>query len=550
MSGSRRYTNRGNGRPQQRERITLYPPPRQVPATYTTQNIFNISQSFMAANRYDELLRLIEELKLVRRAIMCVKRKVPTQEIDTVLVNSIMNSVTTEPLPSFMMASQRCPTDNRMFNSEDWTLIYYGMLPNDHQISFTVDSFNAFVEIYSNIMLAVNGINRERIIKSNEVLASKEIRRLDSDDPNYEKNKAAITRKYNLISQNEYEKYKDENVWKYVDSYRDYFKTHDPSDLSDPMTCRIWSMITLDPTICGIDDYVADVIVDKKILYIRYADEYDTPIYWRLINALKEKFFNEFPDYTDESCTEEMFEKWKVVNKYREILLRLILFKMSKRAHENMIEFIHNMRTILETDEVEYVPYSKSTSAAYHKINLESSRGTWKIRSILNKLNDSNFECMSSMLMNMFAPEDVIPLCIESGRVSLDVDSYFVKTLSKVASGHTELVTSTIESVDPKDTDTIEPYWIFYASLVYRGLIREHETIDAILTHALESCTNGEMAGYCLSAFAKCHTITVEKFRKIRERMIQLCNEFIGSHRGMIKFKVMDALELVEQTQG
>ena len=550
MQGYRRYPNNRNQNDNNRRRNgkfpryekKSFPPPEQIPAFITTQNLYNLCQSFILNNDYINLNYVMEVLKIVRRAIM----RIPcdnTYSIDVDMIHRIEDApLITNQLPRFMVASQMLPTTNRNFDSESWTSIYRGMLPHRLNIVFNDESFAAFLNIFTNITLSEYSIQRDRLMNENKVLMNKALDRLDKSSPDYDKNCAEITLKYNNDFYKDYGKLKSENVWKYVDEYRDYFKTHDSSDLSDPTTVMIWSIITLNPIICGLDDYVSDIIKDVSILFIENVDSFDENIYWSLIKALRSKFFNEYPDYQNDICTKVMFEKWKIINKYSEILLKIIDFKNSERKITDIIHFDIVLCSILRDSQVVYQPFSTSSSLFYTQINLESIEGRKRIQINLNKLTESNVNEISKLLISLFDADNIIPICIESGaRDKMSLSYAFL--LKNIGSDKSDMIEKLIEDIKYKS----EFYWGFYASLVYLSLIRNGQQLSEIISNLLSICKNDDEIMGCISSFVNERALNIELFQENKDMIAQLCEEYISKMRGMNKYKLMDSLNIIKK---
>lgn len=550
MQGHRRYPNNRNRNDNNRRRNDKFPryekksfpPPEQIPAFITTQNLYNLCQSFILNNDYIKLNYVMEVLRIVRRAIM----RIPCDNkysIDAKMINRIEDApLITNQLPRFMIASQMLPTNNRNFDSESWTSIYRGMLPHRLNIKFNDESFAAFLNIFTNITLSEYSIQRDRLMNESKVLMNKALDRLDKSSPDYNKNQAEITLEYNKYFYKGYENLKAENVWKYVDEYRDYFKTHDSSDLSDPMTVMIWSIITLNPIICGLDDYVSDIITDVSILFIENVDSFDEIVYWNLVKALRSKFFNEYPDYQNDICTEEIFEKWKIINKYSEILLRIINFKNSERKITDIIHFDITLCSILKESQVAYRPFGTSSSPLYNQINLESIEGRKRIQTNLNKLTESNVNEISKLLISLFDVDCIIPICIESG-ARTKISSSYALLLKNIGSDKSDMITILIEDIKYR----CEFYWGFYAALVYLSLIRNNLKLSDIISYLLSICKNDDEIMGCISSFVNERELNIDMFQENKDMLAELCEEYISKMRGMNKYKLIDSLDIIKK---
>lgn len=546
MSGYKKFNNHhnknqnGNRRSQQRESAKprvekkQFPPPDQVVTTISTQNIFNLCQTFIAANDYGELKKVAETLRMIRRAIMRVKCDSPCS-IDLNVIHAIESS---EPvsgiLPSFMVTSQTMPTMSKEYNPYIWSAIHRAMLPNLLPIQFTSEAYQVFVDIYSNIMLSEYSIRREQIMHENEVAMSKEINRLNKKDADYDAQVAEIKKKYDVQSYTEYHSYKETSIWQHKDEYDAYMKAHDPSDISDPMIEMIWSVITMNPIICTVEGYVSELITDTKIFFMQYIDAYDDSAYFKLIKKLRNHFFSEYPDYTNETCDEFAFEKWKVINKYCEILLQLFTFKHSNRTIQDIITYDMNLCKILKTTTIAYKKVTTRVPVCYSEINLESQRCEKRVTLTLNKLSEEMFDVHSRIITELFPADVVVKTAIEQGVKSKVLCKQYVRLMKLLGpSDEAQLI---IDGIKIKDDN----YWNFYAALIYEGVLKVG---DDFIEKVIDSIVDNEKKVDVLLGFASAHVFG--EFVKYKETLSKLCDEWMKKTKGMLQCKVMDAIDLL-----
>lgn len=548
MSGYRKYPNNKSQSHNKFDRTPkfakkAFPSPEQIPAFISTQNVYNLCQSLILTNDYTTLNYVMEVLRIVRRAIMRVRCD-NQYSIDADLIHRIEKAPPISgQLPKFAVASQMLPTNNKVFDSESWTSIYRGMLPHKLNIKFNDESFAAFLNIFVNITLSEYSIQRDKLMNENKVLMEKELKRLDKSSPDYEKSCAGIKFKYDSHFFEDYSNLKTENVWKYVDEYRDYFKTHDLSNLEDPTSVMIWSIVTLNPIICGLDNYVSDIITDTSILFIENTDSFDEDAYWNLIKSLRLKFFTEYPNYQNDNCTEDVFEKWKIIDKYSEILLKIIYFKNSERKITDIISYDISLCSILRNSKITYQPYSFSRAVLYSTINLESMEGKKRITLNLNKLLPSNINMISKLLITLFDVNNIIPICIESGVKQKTMSTSYAIFLRNIGSDKSDMITNLMDDVQFRD----ECYWSFYAALAYLSLIHKDMTLSGIINNSISMCKNDDEISACVSAYVDKRDLSIELFKENKDLLASMCDKYIASLKGMNKFKLMDTLENIEK---
>jgi hypothetical protein len=372
---------------------------------------------------------------------------------------------------------------------------------------------------------------------------TKKLKRVDKSDPAYNDICSKIRAEFASERYERERKLKIDGIWTFTDEYRDYFSNHDPSDIDDVKTRSIWEVITMNPIICGVEPYLADLIKDVDIFYIEDVDKFTADDYWSHIKAFRDRFYAEYPDYQNTTCTEEQYDKWKVVYVYMETLLSILRFKMSPRNVSDMVECDIAIGKTIRQAIRPFVPYSNvmTVKINYSSMNMESVDGSSSIRLCANKITDANYDIVGMYLIKLFRPADIVANCLSGFTVNADNIQCGARLLSDLdyADKESDIVTN-IEKAQHSDT-----YWRFYATLVYKHIIGSNVEASESLKHALSLATNGDDFAACLLGFAKCRNENMEMFDKMKGDMDTLCAEKIKTLKGPSKYALMDVQDAI-----
>lgn len=533
--------NKSDSRKHHGGKMKKFPAPRQIKGYIDTQLMFNFIRGLLDVNDYVMINYTMEVMTTIRRSIMQVKCD-NEYVIDSAVVADIMNSKSScRTLPTFLIGSQLMPTNTKWFDSKVWTLIYRGMLPWDHPIEFTIQVFKTYLMIFKNIRQAEVVIERERLEKERDVAIEKEIKRLDRKADDYANQCLEIKQKHEKLFYQSVDSINKEVVWRTLLEDDRYVQTHPIGDFNDPCVVMIWSTIMLDLNVCGINPYVNDLVHDPNIFRIEFVDKYTDNDFWSLIQALRLKFFTEFPDYSNDTCTEEQFGKWIIINQYCEVLIQVLKFKRSERTAEDVISFDVQLHAILRTTIIEYDKFSFTTRPRYSSIHLEDKCGKNRIQLLLNAVSESNCNVICEQLTMLFDPIDIIPVIISTGVSHKGMESVYLQLLSRIATNeHSELILTSIDSIKFRN----DIYWTFYVSLYYLEFIHKSVPIDVMINSAINSCGNSsDSKSACIVAFIYQKELNMKLYTNGKPLITSICDDFVKLFKNFEKYRIIDAIE-------
>lgn len=527
--------------------VKNYPPPVQIQCFITSQCTFNRSRQLILNNEYVKLHNDMMELENIRRSIMGTRCKEPTQ-INAKVIHEIENAQGQIDIPQFLLSSVILPTHDR-FVSETWYLIYRAMHPYKIQISYTLKSFTSLLSVLTNMLLSEVAVHHECLKQKSKDTYEKEIKKLDKHEANYEKMCNEILQRCDESFFGEYVKRQDDNVWSHIDYFRDYMNSHTIDNFNDININIIWSVVTVTPFIIHIPHFVEDIITNPHSLYIEDVDLYPEDYYWNLIKQLRNRFYATYPNYTNEKCSEQEFDDWKIINMYSEIILKIIAFKNSTHNALDVISFDCSVRNIIRTMETKFVPFvGPIGNAVYMTMNLEPLNGTKRIHMALNKLLPSKRLEIQKMLTQLYPAENVITICIKCALDHKYLYMNYIDVLNDIAHGHEELITE-IMTTKIKNPKT-EEYLNLYAGLRYANLIITNETIEEEITRILNTSNEPDYITYLLSAFIMLRKYNIPVFKTISSFLIQTCETLIHSEafkKGEYRFTLIDSVEHIHK---
>lgn len=284
-------------------------PPQQPTITFNTQQVFNYTHFLMGKKDYATLNNLMWNMILIRRSIM-QSWKTDNQNIDLQLVGTLpkCNPKPIFCLPPYLSCNIKLPQRSTRFNNYTWATVYRSMMPGRSPIDFTLQSFKYFLSLYVEFMVSDKTANRNNLLESliGERRTALDKKYLgDRTNEEYRKELRLILK--------EYQRERREITRSIREKY-DNYKTNllnNATDLSvDPTTNPemkpIWERITLNPIICGgVEPYVADIIsptkdfTETRILFLEFADNYSIDDYIQLIKRLRNKFYTDYPNYSN-----------------------------------------------------------------------------------------------------------------------------------------------------------------------------------------------------------------------------------------------------------
>lgn len=284
------------------------PPPKQPTITFTTQQFFNYAHWLINKHEYVQLHHLLNQVVLMRRAIMNFW-DAKNEEIDAKFLDTLPRCNMREPefvLPSHFSATIVLPTTSQKFNNYSWAIISRTMFPGLTPIDFTTESLNVFAWTFNEFMASTKTASRsivlDGLISEERVKLNKRIHNRNS--PEYAAELSAIRLRHGDELRN---KMKELRTY-----YKEYARritegatNESVNPVTHPEMRKVWERITFNPIICGIDPYVASLIDTTKpvrqhhLLFIEFVHLHTLDEYMNLIKALRNKFYSEYPNYTN-----------------------------------------------------------------------------------------------------------------------------------------------------------------------------------------------------------------------------------------------------------
>lgn len=280
------------------------PPPKQPKIAFNSQQLFNYVNFLTGKNDYETIHRLIRQMVLLRRSIMSIWKD-DNEEIDVELLSNIPRCNIQNPiftLPKHFQVSISLPSTTNKFNNYVWAVMYHAMFPLLMPIKFTEASMNAYAWTFHEFLAATKTASRsivlEGLISEERVKLNKRIHNKHS--PEYISELKAIRLRHGDELRT---KMKDLRTFyeEYVKNITTNATAETVNPETNPLMKNIWERITFNPIICGIDEYAKPIINSSnyKILFLEFVDRYKIEDYQTIITALRNKFYSEYPDYTN-----------------------------------------------------------------------------------------------------------------------------------------------------------------------------------------------------------------------------------------------------------
>ena len=589
-----------------------FPPPEPITCTINSQQVFNFVSNLFNNADYASIYKLVCAFRNVARSIMgrnCSEQFV----IDAEIIHLLEQTEITNTLPKFLVSfdqtvarSNTAKIEQKELNALTWTNIYRAMFPriigdtnltNSNQLPstplvplsyFNLSNFFTYLTIFMNFQLSEVSKQRLNIVKEYQEKIEDAISRLDPNDTNYNYNVKQIKSNLNT-EQFKKEKETKEDAWKFPDSCREYLGLENPSkrtmentdindvrinnllqNLNDIKIRMIWTVLTLNPLICGVNPIYADIIGDGKMLFIDFVNDpefADISVYWKTFKALNDRFYSRFKqihnvEYTNDLCDKETFDEWKDVHIYQNIILLVVQFKLSSQSTLDVINYDTLLIKLLQTYAIPYEPYVYNPTFehnVYNELELEHKDRPILLQSILNRLSKRYFDIYANLILSLYSDNvnAAVPKIVNYAIGSV-VSKECVGLIKHLAEGANEQVNvkQVVNEVKVKRLN----YWKLYCDLFMNGLIDNgvsfiNEVINALninnMTNA-EIYKNIDFVLECLEGFEFNIKSNTELFVKDKNTFIQLCRDVINkeypSKLSMrIQFRIEDIIEHVEK---
>ena len=536
QNNTERFKGKQNGRYPK-----LFDPPRQIRMRISSIQVRKYCQKLYENKDYKGLSELNECFKDIRRAIMQIKRPVQTSINESIIRRIELIEITSDETldPFYTLAT--LPTENKKFNSEQWILIYKEMLPKmGYQIDFTHEVFTILLDIYINITLAEASIQRDKLQEEEDTLLLKAINRLKSDGSYSKEEEEKLKRKFKSKFFEEYEKLKDERVYKRVDDFRDYMKTHKVDDFSDPKIVSIWRIVTLNAFIIPSKSTIIQSL-DNSLFSI-YTIHQDPKDYVAAGFLIRSSFFSKHSDYSNEKSTPEIWEEWKELHIFFSIIVSCLQYRLSNQLPNDISQFDSLFASnVVKSFEQNFVPWKFSSSAAYAAIDLESKEGRKRIQFILNRITRRNSLQFNIMVLQMYDELVVINAVIDEAITNENFLDLYVELIRNIST-----IPRIVEEglIRCKNINSAS-YWKVFTSMLILGFISED--IISELVKAFDELTSIKMKSQFIVGVSDVSLFLPKEFQIIKPVIKQMGTDLLksGVLSGFEKFKLSDALDKI-----
>lgn len=520
----------------QNNRYPKFNPPKQIPMKISSIQVRKYCQMLYENKNYAGLSELNECFKVVRRAIMRVGKAEQTS-INEPIIRRI-ESIEDEVKQNAFYTVAVLPTDDTKFNSEQWILIYKEMLPKmDYKIDFTHEVFTILLDIYINITIAEASIQRDKLKKEEDVLLLKMINRIKSDGKYSKAEEEKLKRKSRSKFFEQYEKLKDEKVFKRVDDFRDYMENHEVDDFSDPKIVSIWRIITLNPFIIPSKSSVIQSL-DSSLFSI-YTLHTNPKDYVTAGFLIRSSFFSKYNDYSNEKSTPEIWEEWKELYVFLSIIICCLRYRMSEQSPTDISTFDSSFaEALVKSFEQKFVPWSFSSSATYGQIDLESKEGKKQIQRILNRLTKETLP-FNIMLLQMYDETVVINTAIDAAIVNEKFADVYVELIKNISTNPQIIEEALIRCKNINSAS----YWKVFSAMLILGFVSGD--IVSELVKAFDELTNIKMKTQFIIGVSDVSSFLPTEFQVIKPMIIHFGKELqeTGKLSGFDKFQLSDALD-------
>ena len=518
----------------------LFDPPQQIRMRISSIQVRKYCQKLYENKDYKELSELNECFKDVRRAIMQIRRPVQTSINESVIRRVESIEITYDEISDPFYTLATLPTENKKFNSDQWILIYKEMLPKmGYQIDFTHEVFTILLDIYINITLAEASIQRDKLQKEEDTLLLKAINRLKSDGNYSKEEEDKLKRKFRSKFFEEYEKLKDERVYKRVDDFRDYMKTHKVDDFSDPKIVSIWRIVTLNAFIIPSKSTTIQSLDNS--LFAIYTIHRDPKDYVAAGFLIRSSFFSKHSDYSNEKSTPEIWEEWKELHIFLSIIVSCLQYRLSNQLPNDISQFDSSFAsTIVKSFEQNFVPWKFSSSAAYSQIDLESKEGRKRIQFILNRLTRDSLQ-FNIMVLQMYDELVVINAAIDAAITNEKFIDLYVELIRNISKTPRIVEEGLIRCKNVNSTS----YWKVFSSMLISGFISED--IISELVKAFDELTTIKMKSQFIIGVSDVSSFLPNEFQIIKPVIKQMGTDLLrtGKLSGFEKIQLSDSLDKI-----
>ena len=446
----------------------LFDPPKQIPMNINTIQVRKYCQNLYRNDDYAGLVKLHNCFKLVRRAIMRIKKDTKSEEIDVDIIRSIeaINVTQAEIQNNYIFYREAVmPVDEAVFDSSAWVFFYKEMLPKPGTpIKFTHGVFTVLLDIFSDVVLSeISSRSREQLQNEAKITLQKKLKKLSSDGELTDEIENSLIQSSLQKSYEDFKEIKESDVYKYVDDYREYMREHPVDDFSDPKVVAIWKIITFNCLIIPSNSVVLNQLANT--LFSIYTIHYNLMDYVTAASLIRMTFFNDHPDYSNDKATEEIWEEWKELYIYFSIILECLRFSMSNETSKDVGMFDINFITIMEKSfKSKYVKWSYGTFAMYSHIGLESKDGKKQIQLAMNTLTESTLEYNSKRML-IYDEKSVINSAIELAIVNENLTYVVFKFINNISRNRSYVVNAIIEHKTNKQVS----FWKLFALILLSG---------------------------------------------------------------------------------
>lgn len=499
--------------------------------------------------------------------------------IDKSILNIIQKAYNSEIIiPQHLQTYKKLTNSETILSCEYFTLIYRNLISelrnNIHfqtiLNTYSKENISKSKEIYDlAIDLFIEFSISQALLQADKLRTEYDIKFKNiSADTDYEYNQ-----KLNELSQEEKTKfieYKNEYVWPNIDAIKSSMLKVTCNNISNSTVNINWKIMLLDPFVDERNNLIYHP-QNKALFYIENIDNFELENYYQEIKFLTNLFFKKYPNYENSTCMKQMFKEWREINVYREILIQLIKYKSSDRSIDDLIRYDNSFIEIIKTLTVKYTPFVDDIVLGinYSQINLESQIGNRMIQRLLNKLTDKNYDICENLLIRLYTfnmEDTLIKLIIENGVKQEKYYNLYTDLLCAVRNyidEDNDYIPENMLKIFNSLNYNVQTTWYMFLDFNYRFFLcnnaKERDYIVDFQIAIEDKWNSIENKCFYIDALSKVldeENIKVDyenisnSYKTIQKEFDSLEKTYkfkYGENRLSLKYKLMDAIELIEK---
>lgn len=444
-NNKRNYNNRKRTEHSEKRERTEPPPPRPVnhieliPCHFNSLQVRMLSDQLWDTNNIPEITGLLKFFELLRKAIMKFNVKDKIEVLEPRFPEMLQSLEPVIPSGPSLFSEEITPRidGNTNYDEETWAKMFIMMLPRVyHQITLDLETFLLCAEISQQITQSEVAVIRVKLENDIKGPKQQELNKLgDLQDQymwsqeKYEAEEKKVNAKYNAMVYQE-RQLRLKEVYELYDKLIEYFKTHDPSDLSDPVILAGWRMILRNPCfpnpalIIGNHTIPAEhfsIIEAYNLPPLTFSEDFATIRSWYYgthpnvdaINPTQSEFQDWMlisPMYTTSSALIDLVSEPPTISSiatFDDVMFRFHKAWSTTKYGQAPVQATQSNYTKILNNATEDTPRRFVSSKAiypYAQINLFNESDPSEVNRCFNKLSADNFEYVSRYI-TAFNPE-------------------------------------------------------------------------------------------------------------------------------------------------